>query len=407
MKCKKVISLITTLAMCISMFSAFSVTSFAENDNTYSCDFTSLVKDNADTTYGTADDIYDIDDYTKAVLTYAGTYVSADGKVYLKSSKVTNANSSYSNGSYVSFTAPSDGKATFEGKDIGVYIDNTYKGYSNGNYDMKAGETMYLGYRKGTSYLQNITFTPTETPEETVTPTENPIQTSNQQSTPKADVEREVLYEENFENCTVGDKALGNSTSVDGWKSPAGTAELKSDSNQTINKYLAVTSGKSGTARSTYKGITEIKDNFVLEADIKTTNYKTNVSNFEVLEKTGSLYMNHGCYSNAKYAFKMNRPSDLNKFVINNSVSDSGLSLDRYAQPTVLTKEIPDDWIHVKVIGDFTNKTATAYITSLDGNTVFYCGRTNMSDDITSFSCLALLAPSSGVDTCIENFKST
>ena len=49
MKCKKVISLITTLAMCISMFSAFSVTSFAENDNTYSCDFTSLVKNNADT----------------------------------------------------------------------------------------------------------------------------------------------------------------------------------------------------------------------------------------------------------------------------------------------------------------------------------------------------------------------
>lgn len=48
MKCKKVISLITTLAMCISMFSAFSVTSFAENDNTYSCDFISLVKNNAD-----------------------------------------------------------------------------------------------------------------------------------------------------------------------------------------------------------------------------------------------------------------------------------------------------------------------------------------------------------------------
>ena len=115
MKCKKVISLITTLAMCISMFSAFSVTSFAENDNTYSCDFTSLVKNNADTTYGTADDIYDIDDYTKAVLTYTGTYVSADGKVYLKSSKVTNANSSYSNGSYVSFTAPSDGSAIFTG----------------------------------------------------------------------------------------------------------------------------------------------------------------------------------------------------------------------------------------------------------------------------------------------------
>lgn len=196
MKCKKVISLITTLAMCISMFSAFSVTSFAENDNTYSCDFKSLVKDNADTTYGTADDIYDIDDYTKAFLTYAGTYVSADGKVYLKSSKATNASSSYSNGSYVSFTAPSDGSAIFTGSALGVYIDSTYKGYSDkGTYDMKAGETMYLGYRKGTSYLQNITFTPTETPKETVAPTENPIQTSNPQSTSKADVEREVLYE--------------------------------------------------------------------------------------------------------------------------------------------------------------------------------------------------------------------
>lgn len=115
--------------MYINVF-CFFCNVICRNDNTYSCDFTSLVKDNADTTYGTADDIYDIDDYTKAVLTYAGTYVSADGKVYLKSSKVTNANSSYSNGSYVSFTAPSDGKATFEGKDIGVYIDNTYKGYS-------------------------------------------------------------------------------------------------------------------------------------------------------------------------------------------------------------------------------------------------------------------------------------
>ena len=28
-----------------------------------------------------------------------------------------------------------------------------------------------------------------------------------------------------------------------------------------------------------------------------------------------------------------------------------------------------------------------------------------MSDDITSFSCLALLAPSSGIDTCIDNIK--
>ena len=85
---------------------------------------------------------------------------------------------------YVSFTAPSDGSAIFTGSALGVYIDSTYKGYSNkGTYDMKAGETMYLGYRKGTSYLQNITFTPTETPKETVAPTENPIQTSNPQST--------------------------------------------------------------------------------------------------------------------------------------------------------------------------------------------------------------------------------
>lgn len=50
---------------------------FAENGTAYSCDFTQLVKDGAKTMYGTTEDIIQLDEYTTAYLTYAGTYVDA------------------------------------------------------------------------------------------------------------------------------------------------------------------------------------------------------------------------------------------------------------------------------------------------------------------------------------------
>lgn len=202
-----------------------------------------------------------------------------------------------------------------------------------------------------------------------------------------------VLYSENFEGYNVNENG--------GWTSPAGFVRITEEAG---NKYLALTSLKNSTARSAYKEIEKVSENFVFEADIKTL-LCNNVSAFEVLESKASLYMNHGCYSNGEYVFKMNRPKGLNKYVINNPVSDSGLALENYSQPASLTNEIPDEWLHVKVIGDFGNRTVTAYITSKNKKETYYHGRCNMSDNVKSFSCLSLLAPTTGIDTCIDNIE--
>ncbi|MBR0470874.1 MAG: hypothetical protein IJJ55_06640, partial [Clostridia bacterium] len=109
-------------------------------------------------------------------------------------------------------------------------------------------------------------------------------------------------------------------------------------------------------------------------------------------------------YSNAKYAFTMARPINSDLYVINNKTDDSGLTLDRYTQPSVVTKEITGNpWLHVKVVGNFDTHTTIAYITSLDGKKEYYHGMTDMSPDISSWKCIHLLSPSTGADTCIDN----
>lgn len=389
MKTKKFISIITVLSIIMSMMTTFSV--MAEEE-TYVCDFSRLVKNSADTAYGTSTDIYELDKYTKAYLTYEGTYAAADGKVYLTGPN--NGKAGTVKGSYIEFTALSAGKVTFTANAFNYFVDNAYTAYSKSkstvNVELNEGQTLKIAQRIAGAYIEALSFVPAEKPIATAVPSV----TGN----PDIDEpEREIIYQEDFETYANGENG--------GWTSPAGTVKIKSDTNSVINKYLTVTSGKSGTARSGYKEISAVTENFVLEADVKSTAYAGNVSAFEVLEQKGSLYANHGCYSNGKYIFKMNRPSGLNKYVINNAISDSGLSLERYTQPTVLTKEIPDEWLHVKVIGNFADHTATAYITSLDRKTVYYHGRTDMSPDISSFKLLTLLAPSSGVDTCIDNIR--
>lgn len=257
------------------------------------------------------------------------------------------------------------------------------------NIGLSDGDKVFLWDQDMRPFAEPYTYKASVVPTSTPAPTPTP--------TPSVPEEpKKVLYSEDFETYSVGDNG--------GWTSPAGTVAVKSDATSSIGKYLTLTSGKSGTARSGYKEITAIDKDFVLEADFKSTYYASNVSAFEVLDTKNSLYMNHGCYSNGKYAFKMNRPRGEKLYVINNPVSDSGMALSSYTQPAVVTNEISSDqWLHIKVVGDLAKKTATAYITSLDGKTEYYHGMTDMSSDITSFKCLALLAPSSGNDTCIDN----
>lgn len=209
-----------------------------------------------------------------------------------------------------------------------------------------------------------------------------------------------TLYSQDFESYNVGDKG--------GWTSPAGTLSIKEDSTTGIGKYQSVVSGKEGTCRSGYVELpSSISDSFVFECDFKSTS-NVNVSDLELLESKKSVYANHGRLSNAKYAFTMARPSKSNVYVINNASDDSGLTIDRYTKPSVTSSEISDNpWLHVKVIGDFDSHTTVAYITSLDGKTTYYHGKTDMSPDISSWKCIHLLSPSTGADTCIDNITVT
>lgn len=166
-----------SLLMAVSVAgTVFSFTVFAGDNETdvmsetdvYMCDFTQLVEDGADTYYGTAEDVIELDEYTTAYLTYEGTYVDADGKVYIKDDGPCNGDGKYENGSYISFTAPSDGTVTVSGADISLFYGSTYSGNygSNLTFDAEVGSTYVFAYRKGSTYIDTLTFTPSaEEPE--------------------------------------------------------------------------------------------------------------------------------------------------------------------------------------------------------------------------------------------------
>ena len=179
MEQKRFISLTVVIAICMSLFTSLTIPAQAETSDVYTADFTKLVKNNADTTYGTSADVIALDDYTTAYLTYEGTYVTADGKVYIKSGTVCNGNGKYAQGSYIAFTAPSDGELSVKGEAIGWFEGNTYKSYG-GSLEITAvsGTTYYFGYRKGTTYINSLTFAPSAQPSETEAPSETETPTT-------------------------------------------------------------------------------------------------------------------------------------------------------------------------------------------------------------------------------------
>ncbi|MCI8520972.1 MAG: hypothetical protein HFE50_05710 [Clostridia bacterium] len=414
----RIISIITAFTIAISVFPVFAedkpmqkmwesdfvisedkemrIQSYADEETEYDykpyeCDFSSLVKNGADTQYGTEADIIPIDQHTTAYLTYQGTYVSADGKVFVKGKSSTCA---YTDSSYIEFTAPADGSLTCNGADNFNYsIDGGTRAYKKSiTLELTKGQIFRVWFRVNTTAVTSLSFIPKEKPAETTAPTENPT------TTPSAEPDREIIYSENFESYTLGGGG--------GWTSPAGTMSIKSDSTQGIGKYQTVVSGKSGTCRSGYVELpAAIGENFVFECDFKSSS-NANVSDLELLETKNSVYANHGRYSNAKYAFTMARPMGSDLYVINNAADDSNMTIDRYTKPVFTSKEITGNpWLHIKVIGNFETHKVIAYITSLDGRTTYYHGMTDMSPDISSWKCIHLLSPSTNSDTCIDNIK--
>ena len=145
---------------------------------TYTADFTQLIKDSADTMYGTESDVIALDDYTTAYLTYDGTYVSADGKVYLNGSGANKGNGDYVKGSYIEFTAPGDGTVTFNLNYSNYFLDGTYKGYSSASVEMTEGQKLQIGSRASErSYVSSLAFEYEDASGEPEATEEPPIQT--------------------------------------------------------------------------------------------------------------------------------------------------------------------------------------------------------------------------------------
>lgn len=224
-------------------------------------------------------------------------------------------------------------------------------------------------------------YVPAATPEPTATP-----------------VPGKVLYSEDFESYDVGSAE----SKYAGWSTSYGTLGVYQDGS---NKYLGKASNGSTSSRSAYIELPDIIDkDFVFEADLR-FEANTNVSSFEIVEKRQSIYTNHGVYSNEQYAFKLARPRSGDVYVVNNTRSDSNLYLADYNQPAVTTDTIGDAWVHVKVIGNFDKKTTIAYITSLDGQTEYYHGVTDMSEGMTGWKCLMLMSCSDTKYSCIDNIE--
>lgn len=155
------------------------------SDEAYSCDFTKLVKDSAKTMYGTAEDIIELDEYTTAYLTYEGTYVDADGTVYLMGTN--SGKGSYTNGSYIEFTAPEDGTVNFTLDYANYFIDETYTGYSSKSEELQKGQKLRIGERANDrSKVTGLTFAPTggsSQPDETEPPSVDAVEYTSPSTT--------------------------------------------------------------------------------------------------------------------------------------------------------------------------------------------------------------------------------
>ena len=172
MKSKKIISFITAAAMLLSTLPCIAYAEDETVSGVYSCDFTQLAAGGAKTEYGTAESVITLDDYTTAYLTYEGTYADTDGKVYLTGGN--DGKGAYTNCSYIEFTAPSDGTASFYANAYNYYIDGTYTSYNKSagtaTVDLTAGQKLQVGQRVNGTYISSLTFTPSQSGESTPEP---------------------------------------------------------------------------------------------------------------------------------------------------------------------------------------------------------------------------------------------
>ena len=253
------------------------------------------------------------------------------------------------------------------------------------------------------------TANPTEPPKATDTPAATETPGGEEPQKPEIIIPSEavaasdLIYSFDYESATVGESKAGKNNYLEGWYTPAGSLSVAQDtSNASINKYILLTGN--GKNRSAYMPLSSaVTDSFVFEADFKSTAGSI-ASELQLVKSTGDINENHGVKNTSDYVFTMDRPKNSNLYVINNGTSFDYLSLNDYNQPAVVSDEfLNDPWLHVKVVGDYAAHTVTAYITSLDGNTIYYYGKNDMSSANAQFGCVHMLAP--GETVGIDNVK--
>ncbi len=139
MRILKQCTAIITAVLITVVSGAQCIPAIAEEVETYTCDFSMLKNgeklSDGNYVYGTSEDIIQLDEYTTAYLTYEGTYIDAEGKVYLTGEN--NGKGAYTKGSYIEFTAPSAGTISVLRNVYNYSVDENYTGSTTKQQDTK------------------------------------------------------------------------------------------------------------------------------------------------------------------------------------------------------------------------------------------------------------------------------
>lgn len=217
--------------------------------------------------------------------------------------------------------------------------------------------------------------------------------------TPTAEPTNAPLLSIDFEN---GD--------LSGWKqSNGGVNSIMTDSNTSIGKYMNQQGGGGGSRAVEYKLSNPITEDFVFEADIKaasTNEYSADISLLSSDTTVNSTGTNNVPVDGL--IFKADVNTNETRFLLNNEQSSKGSTLDSITGKKILSYEFPaGSWVHIRAICSFKDQTTRIQLTSMDGKTVYFDGKTDMyhgaGGKITDLQRIYIVAPRPNQNFGIDN----
>jgi lysophospholipase L1-like esterase len=123
-----------------------------------------------------------------------------------------------------------------------------------------------------------------------------------------------------------------------------------------------------------------VQEKQVIEFDYKMQSSADRVSDFVILASSGSAQTAAGTYKGDDYILKFDQLVGNSEMVINDATLADAANTTSVAS---VTKGYANDtWTHVKGVMDFTQKTVTLLMTSLDGSKTYYEGVVNMGSNV-------------------------